>query len=436
MNSANDYYQVLGVSRDASSEIIKKAHRKAALKYHPDRNPDDPIAEEKFKDASEAYNVLGDERKRAIYDKFGEDGLKRGFEPGNQANGTWDSYRNRWSDAYGRRSSHATGIVMHGRDPESDLINRVNKLKASLKKTLEEKDFFGIKDIVQDLMDIYDHNKTCGGIADYSFYRQGSTINSIPNDCYTMIFGSYDGFHITGGLEVMEEILENRLKKDEMMSLEETCGLLEKDSAKMRDDLSKGVTDLYIDDFLIRETEDFNGRDFKSAFGFGNWKRRANKMAKGHVDHYRIHRSSVENILGTEIKDSEEAVARLYMNIMLSGGYGVSLTDPSIMYENGFMLALASTLMEKASEDKTGLVVHRKSSSSRQNILTQAMVHGEGRFKASVRSYSRKKWASESTLAGVDVAKRLAKVANSTEAQEVYRAIKEASGITILDRLF
>ncbi len=70
-----DYYEVLGVSRDCSDQELKSAYRKQALKYHPDRNPGDRAAEEKFKEASEAYQVLSDADKRAAYDRFGHAGL-------------------------------------------------------------------------------------------------------------------------------------------------------------------------------------------------------------------------------------------------------------------------------------------------------------------------------------------------------------------------
>jgi molecular chaperone DnaJ len=72
----SDYYKILGVSRNASEEEIKKAYRKLALQHHPDRNPDNKEAEEKFKEAAEAYEVLQDPEKRDLYDRFGHEGLK------------------------------------------------------------------------------------------------------------------------------------------------------------------------------------------------------------------------------------------------------------------------------------------------------------------------------------------------------------------------
>lgn len=71
-----DYYDLLGVSRTADDEEIKKAYRKLALKYHPDRNPDSDDAEQKFKEVTQAYEVLKDSDKRSIYDRYGEQGLK------------------------------------------------------------------------------------------------------------------------------------------------------------------------------------------------------------------------------------------------------------------------------------------------------------------------------------------------------------------------
>ncbi|PSR13768.1 MAG: molecular chaperone DnaJ, partial [Bacteroidetes bacterium] len=70
-----DFYEILGVSRSASKEEIKKAYRQLAIKYHPDKNPDNKEAEEKFKEAAEAYEILSDEDKKARYDRFGHAGV-------------------------------------------------------------------------------------------------------------------------------------------------------------------------------------------------------------------------------------------------------------------------------------------------------------------------------------------------------------------------
>ena len=71
-----DFYKILGVSKNAATNQIKKAYRKLAVKYHPDKNPDDEDAVHKFHDINEAYEVLSDEEKRKVYDQHGEEGLK------------------------------------------------------------------------------------------------------------------------------------------------------------------------------------------------------------------------------------------------------------------------------------------------------------------------------------------------------------------------
>lgn len=97
-----DYYEVLGVDKSASEDEIKKAYRKIAIKYHPDRNPDDPKAEEKFKEAAEAYSVLNDAQKRQQYDQFGFEGPGGGFGGfGDGAGFSMDDIFSMFGDVFG-----------------------------------------------------------------------------------------------------------------------------------------------------------------------------------------------------------------------------------------------------------------------------------------------------------------------------------------------
>lgn len=99
-----DYYEVLGVAKDADDKAIKKAYRKLALEYHPDRNPGDKAAEEKFKELSEAYEVLADAEKRRVYDQYGHEGLTRGGFQGFEGMGVGDilgQFSSIFSDFFG-----------------------------------------------------------------------------------------------------------------------------------------------------------------------------------------------------------------------------------------------------------------------------------------------------------------------------------------------
>jgi len=103
---SRDYYEILGVSRSAPAEEIKKAYRKIAMKCHPDRNQGDKEAEERFKEASEAYEVLGDLEKRKIYDRFGREGLKSsGYSGPGNAHDIFSSFGDIFGDLFGMGAS-------------------------------------------------------------------------------------------------------------------------------------------------------------------------------------------------------------------------------------------------------------------------------------------------------------------------------------------
>lgn len=132
-----DYYEILGVARGASQEEIKKAYRKVAVQFHPDKNPGDATAEAKFKEAAEAYSVLSDEQKRAQYDQFGHDGLKGGFSGGGYHDFDINDALRTFMEGFGGFGSF--GDIFGGGGTSSRRgSNRGSDLRITLKITLEE----------------------------------------------------------------------------------------------------------------------------------------------------------------------------------------------------------------------------------------------------------------------------------------------------------
>ncbi|XP_025889308.1 dnaJ homolog subfamily B member 2 [Nothoprocta perdicaria] len=116
-----DYYEALGVSRDASADDIKKAYRKAALKWHPDKNPDNKeYAEQRFKEIAEAYEVLSDKQKRDVYDRYGKEGLMGAGPGGSRAGAGAPEF------TFTFRSAHDVfREFFGGRDPFADFFDEM-----------------------------------------------------------------------------------------------------------------------------------------------------------------------------------------------------------------------------------------------------------------------------------------------------------------------
>ena len=118
-----DYYDLLGVQRNATNEQIKKAYRQQALKYHPDRNPDDKESEEKFKEISNAFQVLSDSDKRQIYDRYGEEGLSgQGFSGFSNVNDIFSSFGDIFGGIFGDLGGFGRARQTRGADMEMDLV--------------------------------------------------------------------------------------------------------------------------------------------------------------------------------------------------------------------------------------------------------------------------------------------------------------------------
>ncbi|HSR17376.1 MAG TPA: molecular chaperone DnaJ [Ignavibacteriaceae bacterium] len=138
MAAKRDYYEILGVNRNASKEELRKAYRKLAMQYHPDRNPNNKDAEEKFKEAAEAYEVLNDDEKKSRYDRFGHEGVRGGgYSPGfNDVNDIFSHF----SDIFGGSSifDDFFGGSQRTRSRRRTSGTPGSDLRITLKLTLEE----------------------------------------------------------------------------------------------------------------------------------------------------------------------------------------------------------------------------------------------------------------------------------------------------------
>ncbi len=165
--SKRDYYEVLGVSKSASQSEIKKAYRKMAIKYHPDKNPDDKTAEEKFKEAAEAYDVLSNTEKKQRYDQFGHAGMgnRGGFGGGGGMN--MDDIFSQFGDIFGGGGSPFDSFFGGG-SRGGRRMHKGTNLRIKLKLTLEDvangvDKKIKVKKLVQAEGVTYNTCDTCGG---------------------------------------------------------------------------------------------------------------------------------------------------------------------------------------------------------------------------------------------------------------------------------
>lgn len=140
MAEKRDYYEVLGVAKNANADEIKKAYRKAAIKYHPDKNPGDKEAEEKFKEAAEAYDVLSNPEKRARYDQFGHAGMSGAAGAGGGFGGfgggfSMEDIFSQFGDIFG---GHFGGGSYRTSSSGGRRVNRGTDIRVRVKLTLAE----------------------------------------------------------------------------------------------------------------------------------------------------------------------------------------------------------------------------------------------------------------------------------------------------------
>ncbi len=167
-NTKRDYYQVLGVARAANDQEIKSAYRKLALQFHPDRNPDHPDAEEKFKEASEAYAVLADPQKRAQYDRFGHAAVGGGTGPAGFDPSIFADFSDIFSDLFGFGDAFGAGGRRRTR------AQRGADLREDLALTFEEAAFGAATEVVTR------RHETCEAC-----HGSGAAAGKAPSACRT-----------------------------------------------------------------------------------------------------------------------------------------------------------------------------------------------------------------------------------------------------------
>ena len=167
-----DYYEVLGIQKSASKDDIKKAYRKLAVQYHPDKNPGNKQAEEKFKEATEAYEILGDDQKRSAYDQFGHAGVE-----GMAGQGDWSTFRG-FEDIFGEGGFGSIFESFFGggfrRGGGSSGVRQGANLRYDIEIPFKDA-VFGTKVEIQ-----YSHNESCTGCK-----GSGSADNASKKTCPT-----------------------------------------------------------------------------------------------------------------------------------------------------------------------------------------------------------------------------------------------------------
>ena len=183
MAEKRDYYEVLGVSRDVSADELKKAYRKLAVKFHPDKNPGDKTAEDKFKEIGEAYDILSDDQKRAAYDRYGHAAFSGGMGGGGGGGGfhdPFDIFREVFSGAGGGgaggifESFFGGGGGGGGRQQRRDGPQRGSDLRYGMEISLEDAAHGCEREIEYERLNSC---KTCSG--------SGSTSGSGKKTCRT-----------------------------------------------------------------------------------------------------------------------------------------------------------------------------------------------------------------------------------------------------------